>query len=123
MNPKSEKIPFSIHRMIRQNLSKRNLTVSWLARKINIRPISLHQQLDRSTLQVNRLWSICQALELNIFQEIANRLERENQSQKAVEKGMELSQIDAEVDGLKKRIELLENENKTLKEVISLLKG
>ncbi|MUP38786.1 hypothetical protein [Labilibaculum euxinus] len=123
MNSKSEKIPFSIHRMIRQNLSKRNLTVSWLARKINIRPISLHQQLDRSTLQVNRLWSICQALELNIFQEIANRLERENQSQKAVEKGMELSQIDAEVDGLKKRIELLENENKTLKEVISLLKG
>ena len=123
MNPKSEKIPFSIHRMIRQNLSKRNLTVSWLARKINIRPISLHQQLDRSTLQVNRLWSICQALELNIFQEIANRLERENQSQKAVEKGIELSQIDAEVDGLKKRIELLENENKTLKEVISLLKG
>ncbi|MBN2597500.1 hypothetical protein [Labilibaculum sp.] len=123
MNPKSEKIPFSIHRMIRQNLSKRNLTVSWLAMKINIRPISLHQQLNRSTLQVNRLWSICQALELNIFQEIANRLERENQSQKAVEKGMELSQIDAEVDGLKKRIELLENENKTLKEVISLLKG
>ena len=123
MNPKSEKIPFSIHRMIRQNLSKQNLTVTWLARKINIRPISLHQQLDRSTIQANRLWSICQALELNIFQEIANRLERENQSQKAAEKGMELSQIDAEVDSLKKRIELLENENKTLKEVISLLKG
>jgi predicted nuclease with TOPRIM domain len=122
MSPKSEKIPFSIHRMIRQNLSKQNLTVTWLARKINIRPISLHQQLNRSTLQVNRLWSICQALELNIFQEIANRLERENQSQKALEKGMELSQIDAEVDGLKRRIELLENENKTLKEVISLLK-
>ena len=122
MSPKSEKIPFSIHRMIRQNLSKQNLTVTWLARKINIRPISLHQQLNRSTLQVNRLWSICQALELNIFQEIANRLERENQSQKALEKGMELSQIDAEVDGLKRRIELLENENKTLKEVICLLK-
>ncbi len=122
MSPKSEKIPFSIHRMIRQNLAKQNLTVTCLARKINIRPISLHQQLNRSTLQVNRLWSICQALELNIFQEIANRLERENQSQQALEKGMKLSQIDAEVDGLKRRIELLENENKTLKEVISLLK-
>ena len=123
MPKNKEKVPFDIQRKIRKYLSERNLTVASLARDIHIRPITLHQQLHRKTLQVNRLWSICRALEWNIFQEIANQLEKEIHKEQAKQKGIEISNIYDEIDDLKRKVELLENKNKTLKEVISLLKN
>lgn len=116
------KVPFNIIRTIRNHLAQTRLPVTTLARDIHLHPISLHQQLQRNTIQVDRLWSICRALKWNLFQEIANRLEKEIQGDQAREKGIEVKDIHEEMDELKKRIELLENENKTLKEVISLMK-
>lgn len=122
MSKNQEKVPFDVLRRIRNRLANTRLPVSTLARDIHLNPISLHQQLQRNTIQVDRLWSICRALKWNLFQEIANRLEKEIHGDQAKEKGIEVKDIHEEMDELKKRIELLENENKTLKEVIRLMK-
>lgn len=118
-----DKVPFDIQRTIRIRLKETHLPVSSLAKDIHLTPTSLHQQLYRNSLQVNRLWSICKALKWNLFQEIANHLEKEIQSIQAKQKGIEIKDIHKEMDELKRKLELLENENKTLKEVITLLKS
>lgn len=114
-------IPFSIQKMIKEKLIKEHKTPTQLAHRIDIRPISAHQMLDRSTMQVERLWSICVALELNIFQEIANKLNIEHHNPKVDQQKKEIELLNDELTKLKKNIELLENERNTLKEVIKLL--
>jgi hypothetical protein len=123
MSKNPDKVPFDVQRKIRMHLKETHLPVSSLAKDIHLTSSSLHQQLYRDSLQVNRLWSICKALKWNLFQEIANHLEKEIQGIQAKQKGIEIKDVHEEVNQLKKQIELLENENKTLKEVIKLLKS
>ncbi len=123
MSNNREIVPFDIQKKIRKYLSDRRLPVSFLAKDLHISSISLHQQLHRNTMQVDRLWSICKALKWNIFQEIADRLEKEIHGEQTKAKNIENQDVKEEVNQLKKTIELLENENKTLKEVITLLKS
>ena len=115
-------IPFSIQKMIKEKLRKEHITPTQLAHLIDMRPISAHQMLDRPTMQVDRLWSICVALELNIFQEVANKLDIEHYNPKVDQQQKEIELLNDEVTKLKKNIELLETERNTLKEVIGLLK-
>ncbi|BAX78998.1 hypothetical protein [Labilibaculum antarcticum] len=122
MSGTTENALFSINGNILNVLHEKGETVSSLARKINIRPVTLRQQLDRPTLQVNRLWSICHAMKINFFQEIANSYEQETQNNVDNVDGAEYINIQKELQEKCKQLELLENENKTLKEVIHLLK-
>ena len=122
MNRKIEDALFSINKKIVNVLHEKGETVSSLARKINIRPVTLRQQLERPTLQVNRLWSICHAMKINFFQEIANSYEQETLNNADDIDGTEYINIQKELQEKCEQLELLKNENKTLKEVIQLLK-
>ncbi|MFA9372245.1 MAG: hypothetical protein ACERIH_11100 [Labilibaculum antarcticum] len=122
MSGTTENALFSINGNILNVLHEKGETVSSLARKINIRPVTLRQQLDRPTLQVNRLWSICHAMKINFFQDIANIYEQEILETQSNVDGDECINIRKELQEKRDQLVLLENENKTLKEVIRLLK-
>lgn len=122
MDYSKQKFPFSIQKMIKENLNVQHITPTQLARRLGMNPISVHQMLDRPGMQVKRLWSICTALNLNIFQALANEIGIDHYIPKVEEQNAEINHLKAEMEELKKEIELLENENKTLKEVITLLK-
>lgn len=121
MSTDKKAIPFSIQKMIKEKLKEEHITPTQLAHRLDMRPISAHQMLDRPTMQVDRLWSICVALELNIFQEIANRLDIEHYNPVVDQQNKEIESLSAEIAKLKRDKELLETENKTLKEVIKLI--
>lgn len=65
-------------------------------------------------MQIRRLWTICEALDLNIFRYLANEIGIENPVNPAV------TQRDTEIENLKKEIESLKKERDLLKEVIGL---
>ena len=129
MNNNKQNVPFSIQKIIKKQLEKEHLTPTQLARRLNMRPISVHHMLDRSTMQVDRLWSICVALDINIFQAIANELDIEyynpkveQKNQEIVQQKNEMEELKNEMEELKRQLEIMKHERDTLKEVISLLK-
>ncbi|WP_421918688.1 hypothetical protein [Marinifilum sp.] len=115
-----DKVPFDVPTKIRKYLQEKRIPVATLSSDIHVTPPSLHKQLFRNTIQVNRLWSICRALRWNLFQEIANLMEKEIYGEQAKQKGIEIQDVHEEVNQLKRKVELLERENDTLKEVIKL---
>ena len=116
-----KRMPFSIQKLIKEKLKKKHVTPTELARRIGMHPVTIHQMLGRSTMQVDRLWSICVALKVNLFQEIANNLDIEHHNPKVDQQNKEIELLQSEIAELKKQMELLENERNTLKEVIKLI--
>ncbi|WP_320019644.1 hypothetical protein [Labilibaculum manganireducens] len=122
MNSTKNNVPFSIQKMIKNYLKEQHITPTQLARRLSMRPISAHQMLERPTMQVDRLWSICLALDVNIFQAVANELDIEHYHPKVDQLKKEIETGNQQINALKKELELLTHENNTLKEVIGLLR-
>lgn len=108
--------------MIKKLLKEQHITPTQLGRRLNMNPISAHQMLDRSTMQVERLWHICSALDVNIFQAVANELDIEHYHPKADKLQKEINASNKQIDSLKKELELMKHDNNTLKEIIGLMR-
>lgn len=122
MNSNKSKLPFSIQEMIKKNLTEQHITPTQLGRLLNMRPISAHQMLNRSTMQVERLWHICSVLNVNIFQSVANELNIEHYQPKVDKLQKEIEANNQQINSLKKELELINHDNNTLKEVIGLMR-
>lgn len=94
-----------INEIILFEMKKQGLNTVDLARRLNLSTSSTYYILSRSSIQLDRLWQICEVLQINFFQILSNQLQIENS------------------DGLlaDEEKEALKAENKTLKEVIKLL--
>lgn len=99
------KIHEPINDIILSEMKKQGLTAVDLARRLNLNTSSAYYILSRPSIQLDRLWKICEVLQINFFQILANQLQMEN---------IEQLFIDEEKEALKA-------ENKTLKEVIKML--
>ncbi len=62
------------NKMILRELKRKHMTGRHLAQKLAIAPSAVHSILNRSTLQVKKLFEVSQALEYNFFREIAELL-------------------------------------------------
>jgi len=94
-----------INDLILFEMKKQGLNTVDLARRLNLSASSTYYLLSRSTIQLDRLWQICEVLQINFFQILSNQLQIENSDGQLA---------DEEKEALKA-------ENKTLKEVIKLL--
>lgn len=91
----------AINELIRFEMKRQGLSAPELAHKMNIGLNSMYHILKRPSMQIDRLWEVCEALQLNFFKILADEI---NINKPA----------DAQIDQLKQ-------ENKTLKEVIKML--
>jgi len=94
-----------INDLILVEMKKQGLNTVDLARRLKLSPTATYYILSRPTMQLDRLWQICEVLQINFFQILSNQLQIENSEEFF---------IDEEKEALKA-------ENKTLKEVIKLL--
>ncbi|MDQ2178146.1 helix-turn-helix domain-containing protein [Marinifilum sp. D714] len=117
-----ERIPINLQKRIKDELKKQKISLSSMARKLNISSVSLFQLLERSTMQVDRLWTICLALDINLFQEIANHLDGKAYNPTVEEKNKEIAGLQQKIKEMEKTIDRLETERDCFKEAISLLK-
>ncbi|WP_372641845.1 helix-turn-helix domain-containing protein [Ancylomarina sp.] len=94
-----------INEIILFEMKKQGLNTVDLSRRLNLSRSSTYYILSRPNIQIDRLWEICEVLQINFFQILSNQLQIENS------------------DGLlaDEEKEALKAENKTLKEVIKLL--
>ena len=94
-----------INDIILFEMKKQGLNTVDLSRRLNLSTSSTYYILSRSSIQIDRLWEICEVLQINFFQILSNQLQIENS------------------DGLlaDEEKEAFKAENKTLKEVIKLL--
>lgn len=96
-----------INKLIESEMRKQGLRPPDLARRLKLSTSSTYYLLSRPTIQVDRLWQICDILKINFFQVFADQLNMQNDSG---------AFKDEEKEALKA-------ENKILKEVIKLLGG
>ena len=99
----SKQLP--INKLILAEMKKQGLRPPDLARKLRLSTSTTYYLLSRPTIQVDRLWEICEILQINFFQVLADQLNIQNDSEAFVDKEKEA----------------LKAENKTLKEVIKML--
>ncbi|PKQ62993.1 helix-turn-helix domain-containing protein [Labilibaculum manganireducens] len=95
------KNPIAINELILSEMNRQGLSTADFAQKLQISMNSMYHILKRSSMQIDRLWDICEVLQLNFFKVLADEI---NINKPA----------DAQIDQLKQ-------ENKTLKEVIKML--
>ncbi|WP_282014983.1 helix-turn-helix domain-containing protein [Marinifilum flexuosum] len=117
-----ERVPINLQKRIKDELKKQKISLSSMARKLNISSVSLFQLLERSTMQVDRLWTICLALDINLFQEIANHLDGKAYNPALEEKDKEIEVLEHKIKDLENDVERLKTERDCFKEAISLLK-
>lgn len=122
MTNKQERVPINLQSKIKDKLKQEKITITSLARQLNMSSVSLYQLLERSTMQVDRLWTICVALEMNLFQEIANHLEAKAYNPIVDEKNKEIADLQKKVEDLEQQVDRLKTERDSFKEAISLLK-
>ena len=94
-----------INDIILFEMKKQGLNTVDLSRRLNLSTSSTYYILSRSSIQIDRLWEICEVLQINFFQILSNQLQIEH---------TEGLLADEEKEALKA-------ENKTLKDVIKLL--
>lgn len=94
-----------INDLILSEMKKQGLSTVDLARRLNLSTSTTYYLISKSTIQLDRLWQICEVLQVNFFQMLADQLMIQNADN---------TFVDLEKDALKA-------ENKTLKEVIKLL--
>ncbi len=97
------KSPVAINELIAFEMKRQGLSAPDLAKKMQINLNSVYHMLKKPSMQIDRLWDICEVLQLNFFKILADEIS-----------------INNPVDP---QIEQLQQENKTLKEVIRLLGG
>ncbi|MDQ1772443.1 hypothetical protein GQR60_17570 [Labilibaculum sp. A4] len=93
----------AINELIRFEMKRQGLSAPELAHKMNIGLNSMYHILKRPSMQIDRLWEVCEALQLNFFKVLADEINITNP-------------VDPQMDQL-------QQENKMLREVIQLLGG
>lgn len=116
--------PIEIIPIIKREIKRNHFTLVKLAKKLEVEPSSVKGMLSRSTLQVQRLVDLSEALNYNFFREIADMLpyaEPDYAETKAAEAKVEA--MSEQVKTLNERIKGLELEvsilRQTLKDVVS----
>jgi len=94
-----------INELIHIEMKKQGFRCPDLARRLQLSNSSTYYLLSRSSIQIDRLWEICEVLQINFFQILSNQLQIEDSNDQLA---------DEEKEALKA-------ENKTLREVIKLL--
>ncbi len=94
-----------INDLISFEMKKQGLNTVDMSRRLNLSTSSTYYILSRPSIHIDRLWQICEVLQINFFQILSNQLQIEHSD-------------DLLADEEK---EALKAENKTLREVIKLL--
>ncbi|RKE04648.1 hypothetical protein [Marinifilum flexuosum] len=102
--------PVKINELIREEMERQMIGPLALSEKLNIGTSSVYNFLEKSSLQVSRLWTISEALQYNFFKRLADQIDIKNP-------------IDSRIAELENEINDLKKERDTLKEVIALLGG
>ena len=114
MTRKKYQIPIDINSLIVKKMDEKRISNVDLARHLQMHLSSVHFMLKNPGMQVRRLWTICEAIDLNIFRYLANELDINDPIDPAI------IERDREIENLKKEIEGLKKERDLLKEVIGL---
>ncbi|MDM8161171.1 helix-turn-helix domain-containing protein [Labilibaculum sp. K2S] len=95
------KSPIAINELILSEMNRQGLSAADFAQKLQISMNSMYHILKRPSMQIDRLWEVCEALQLNFFKVLADEIKITNP-------------VDPQMDQLQR-------ENKMLREVIQLL--
>lgn len=119
--PYTKELPYDIREMIKEAMYEKRISRSDLKDLLNLSQPGVHNILKRNDMYVTRLFTICKALDVNIFRQIADTIEIEyparTGSNKLVEENNGLME---ENQKLKQRIADLEKECVILRDVIRL---
>ncbi|WP_321298573.1 hypothetical protein [Marinifilum fragile] len=102
--------PVKVNEMIREEMERQMIGPLALSEKLNISTSSVYNFMEKSSLQVSRLWEISEALQYNFFKRLAEQIGINNP-------------VDPKIVELENEINDLKKERDTLKEVIALLGG
>ena len=95
--------PIAINELIVAEMNRQGVTANDLARQLDLNVNTVYHLLKKPNMQIDRLWEVCEILQINFFRMLAEEINIANP-----------------VD---ERIQQLETENNMLKEVIALLGG
>lgn len=107
-------MPMNINNLIVNRMKEKYISNTNLANQLQMHHSSVLFMLKNPGMQVRRLWTICEAIDLNIFRYLANEIGIET----PVDSGNTLR--DTKIENLQKEIEDLKKERDLLKEVIGL---
>jgi DNA-binding Xre family transcriptional regulator len=102
-NTSKKSYPIAINELIIFEMNRQGITANDLARQLNLNLNTVYHFLKKPSIQIDRLWAVCEILQINFFRMLAEEIN-----------------IATPVD---ERINKLEVENEMLKEVITLLGG
>ncbi|MGQ1911685.1 helix-turn-helix domain-containing protein [Marinifilum sp. RC60d5] len=98
-----ESTSLHVNDLIIEEMNRQGVSAVELSKKLGINVNTVYQTLKRRSIHTDRLWKICEILQVNFFKILADKVNIENP-----------------VD---EQLAILESENKTLKEVIKMLGG
>ncbi|RUT73066.1 helix-turn-helix domain-containing protein [Ancylomarina longa] len=111
---KNMSMPIDTNALILKAMNEKRIVYTDLSRLLQVHLSSAHYMLKNPGMQIRRLWSICEVLQVNIFRQIANEIGIDDPIDPAI-----LSR-DQEIENLKKEVQDLKKERDLLKEVIGL---
>ncbi len=100
--------------MIHREMQKKHFTATDLSRKLHLHLSTVTGMLNRPTIQVQKLADLCGVFQYNFFREIAEQLPYEQPKYDEESKQREMELLE--------KIAQLEEENKTLKIKVEVLK-
>ncbi|WP_421918010.1 hypothetical protein [Marinifilum sp.] len=115
-NAEIKDLPFNLRKMIENAMHDKYINRPKLQDMLNLSQPGMHYILKRNDMNVSRLFSICKALDVNIFRQIADRIEIEYPV------STESNNMQEENQRMKNRIAELEKECEILRDVIGLQK-
>ncbi|WP_321320898.1 helix-turn-helix domain-containing protein [Labilibaculum sp.] len=114
MTKKKYEMPVNLNDIIVNRMKEKYISNTELARLLQMHHSSVLFMLKNPGMQIRRLWTICEAVDLNVFRYLANEIGINDPEDSTV------IERDIEIQKLKKEIEDLKKERDLLKEVIGL---
>ncbi len=114
MTKKKYEIPVNINDIIVNRMKEKYISNTELALQLQMHHSSVLFMLKNPGMQIRRLWTICEAIDLNVFQYLANEIKINDPKESG------LIECNIEILKLKKEVEDLKKERDLLKEVIGL---
>lgn len=72
---------YSIHigQIIKDHVEKRGCTISWFARRLNCDRSNVYDIYKRESIDTKKLYAICEILECNLFELLAEEMRKEGE--------------------------------------------
>jgi len=99
-----------LNELVKKEMKSQAVSPVELAGRLHIAPSSVYSLLEKESMQVSRLKTICRALNVNFFRIVADQINI-------------AEPLTPEIEELEEQVRDQKKENKTLKEVIALLAG